>query len=77
MYAIGAYLQDDYRGGRCSFMIHVRHAAAAIESGLCETVLITYGESGYSGAGRTGNVAARTSLAGQPSPFPPPRAGEG
>jgi acetyl-CoA acetyltransferase len=24
-----------------SFMIHVRHAAAAIASGLCETVLIT------------------------------------
>ena len=32
--------------GGCSFMIHVRHAAAAIASGLCETVLITHGESG-------------------------------
>jgi len=30
-------------------MIHVRHAAAAISSGLCETVLITHGESGRSG----------------------------
>jgi len=35
--------------GGCSFMIHVRHAAAAIASGLCETVLITHGESGRSG----------------------------
>src|SRR4029077_317297 len=51
--------------GGCSFMIHVRHAAAAIESGLCETVLITHGESGRSGVGRTRNVVAPTSLAGQ------------
>jgi hypothetical protein len=27
-------------------MIHVRHAAAAIAAGLCETVLITHGERG-------------------------------
>jgi acetyl-CoA acetyltransferase len=46
-------------------MIHVRHAAAAIASGLCETVLITRGESGRSGVGRTRNVVAPTSLAGQ------------
>jgi hypothetical protein len=46
-------------------MIHVRHAAAAIASGLCETVLITHGESGRSGVGRTRNVVAPTSLAGK------------
>jgi hypothetical protein len=46
-------------------MIHVRHAAAAIAAGLCETVLITHGESGRSGVGRTRNVVAPTSLAGQ------------
>ena len=46
-------------------MIHVRHAAAAIESGLCKTVLITHGESGRSGVGRTRNLVAPTSLAGQ------------
>src|ERR1700738_1278372 len=46
-------------------MIHVRHAAAAIAWGLCETVLITHGESGRSGVGRTRNVVAPTSLAGQ------------
>jgi hypothetical protein len=51
--------------GGCSFMIHVRHAAAAIASGLCETVLITHGESGRSGVGRTRDVVAPTSLAGQ------------
>jgi len=32
-------------------MIRGRHAAAAIESGLCNTVLITHGESGSSGSG--------------------------
>jgi acetyl-CoA acetyltransferase len=38
---------------------------AAIASGLCETALITHGESGRSGVGRTRNVVAPTSLAGQ------------
>jgi acetyl-CoA acetyltransferase len=51
--------------GGWSPMIHVRHAAAAIASGLCETVLTTHGESGRSGVGRTRNVVAPTSLAGQ------------
>ncbi|MHB8382807.1 MAG: thiolase C-terminal domain-containing protein [Candidatus Binataceae bacterium] len=51
--------------GGCSFMIHVRHAAAAINEGLCSTVLITHGESGRSriGAGRRGGSPA--SLSGQ------------
>jgi hypothetical protein len=39
--------------------------AAAIASGLCETVLITHGESGRSGVGRTRNVVSPASLAGQ------------
>jgi acetyl-CoA acetyltransferase len=39
--------------GGCSFMLHVRHAAAAILEGLCSTVLITHGESGKSNVGRT------------------------
>ena len=34
--------------GGCSFITLVRHAAAAIETGLCTTVLITHGESGRS-----------------------------
>ena len=51
--------------GGCSFMLHVRHAAAAINEGLCSTVLITHGESGRSrvGAGRWGATPA--SLQGQ------------
>ena len=40
--------------GGCSFMLHVRHACAALAEGLCETVLITHGESGRSGVGRGG-----------------------
>jgi acetyl-CoA acetyltransferase len=46
-------------------MLPVRHAAAAINEGLCNTVLITHGESGRSrvGAGRFGGAAS--SLPGQ------------
>ena len=40
--------------GGCSFMLHVRHAAAAIEAGLCTTALITHGESGRHWIGRHG-----------------------
>ncbi len=48
--------------GGCSFMIHVRHAVAAIESGLCTTVLVTHGESGKSGIGRGGFPGGRQGL---------------
>ncbi|MCZ6544716.1 MAG: thiolase, partial [Chloroflexi bacterium] len=34
--------------GGCSFMIHVRHAVAAIAAGYCDVALITHGESGRS-----------------------------
>jgi acetyl-CoA acetyltransferase len=51
--------------GGCSFMIHVRHAAAALESGLCNTVLITHGESGRSQVGRARPPVAASSLQGQ------------
>ncbi|MDA8148437.1 MAG: thiolase [Actinomycetota bacterium] len=37
--------------GGCSFLVHVRHAAAAITAGLAEVVLITHGESGRSRTG--------------------------
>ena len=52
--------------GGCSFMLHVRHAAAAINEGLCNTVLITHGESGKSrvGAGGRGRGGA-SSMQGQ------------
>ena len=51
--------------GGCSFMIHVRHAAAAINDGLCKTVLITHGESGRSGIGRARPPISPASLTGQ------------
>src|SRR5262249_16032078 len=34
--------------GGCSFILHVEHAMAAINAGLCEVALITHGESGPS-----------------------------
>jgi acetyl-CoA acetyltransferase len=51
--------------GGCSFMIHVRHAAAAISAGLCKTVLITHGESGRSRVGISRPPASPASLVGQ------------
>jgi acetyl-CoA acetyltransferase len=58
--------------GGCSFMLHVRHAAAAINEGLCNTVLITHGESGRSRIGRGGFGRPSASLAGQfEMPFGP------
>ena len=51
--------------GGCSFMLHVRHAAAAIAAGLCTTVLITHGESGRSWVGTQATSINQSSLAGQ------------
>ncbi|MEO3862347.1 thiolase [Acrocarpospora sp. B8E8] len=44
------YLDGTNVGGSSS-MLHVRHAMAAIASGLCTTVLVTHGESGRSRVG--------------------------
>ncbi|MGD1935183.1 MAG: thiolase [Candidatus Phaeomarinobacter sp.] len=52
--------------GGCAFMLHVRHAMAAIEAGLCTTVLVTHGESGKSRVGvNRGGGRGPTSLNGQ------------
>src|SRR5881394_219393 len=51
--------------GGCSFMLHVRHAAAAISAGLCKTVLITHGESGRSRVGALARTIPPSSLQGQ------------
>jgi acetyl-CoA acetyltransferase len=57
---------DSTSVGGCSFMLHVRHAAAAINEGLCTTVLITHGESGRSRVGAGGGFGrAGSSLMGQ------------
>ena len=58
--------------GGCSFMLHVRHAAAAIEAGLAKTILITHGESGKSRIGNPGRTVPPSSLNGQfEQPFGP------
>ena len=51
--------------GGCSFMLHVRHAAAAINEGLAKTILITHGESGRSRVGAGGFGRSASSLMGQ------------
>lgn len=60
---------DGTNVGGCSFLLHVRHAASAINEGLCDTVLITHGESGKSrvgrGFGRGHGGGGNPSLAGQ------------
>ncbi|MFJ9173797.1 thiolase C-terminal domain-containing protein [Streptomyces sp. NPDC102360] len=48
--------------GGCSFLVHVRHAAAAIAAGHCETVLVLHGESGRSQVGRPPRVQPPDSL---------------
>lgn len=58
--------------GGCSFMLHVRHAAAAIAAGHARTILITHGESGRSRVGAGGFARAPSSLMGQfEMPFGP------
>lgn len=58
--------------GGCSFMLHVRHAAAAIHAGYCRTVLITHGESGKSRVNATPRPPEPQSLNGQfEAPFGP------
>ena len=58
--------------GGCSFMLHVRHAAAAIHAGYAKTILITHGESGKSRINPTMRPAEPQSLNGQfEAPFGP------
>lgn len=45
---------DSTMTGGSSFEIHVEHAAAAINAGLCSVALITHGETGHSGRLRRG-----------------------
>jgi acetyl-CoA acetyltransferase len=51
--------------GGCSFMVHVRHAAAAIRAGLCSTVLVLHGQSGRSRVGWTPRIVPPFSMSGQ------------
>jgi len=51
--------------GGTSFLLHVRHAAAAITSGAADVVLITHGESGRSRVGSYETWPGSASLVGQ------------
>jgi acetyl-CoA acetyltransferase len=58
------YLDSTSIGG-CSFLVHVRHAAAAIAGGLAKVVLISHGESGRSRVGAARRAMDRSSPQGQ------------
>jgi acetyl-CoA acetyltransferase len=51
--------------GGTSFLLHVRHAAAAIRAGYARTILITHGESGRSRVGAGRMAPAPSSMTGQ------------
>jgi acetyl-CoA acetyltransferase len=51
--------------GGTSFLLHVRHAAAAIRAGYANTILITHGESGRSRVGAGGWPRGSSSIPGQ------------
>ena len=58
--ALGHYLGikpkwvDNTQVGGTSFLMHVRHAAAAVTAGLCNTVLVSMAQSGRSRVGELG-----------------------
>ena len=56
---------DDTMIGGGSFMLHVRHAAAAIAAGAADVVLITHGESGKSRVGGPAYAFSPQSTGGQ------------
>jgi acetyl-CoA acetyltransferase len=70
-HALGIYPDwiDGTGIGGTSFLLHVRHAAAAIRAGYAKTVLITHGESGRS---RVGAPPWRMDLASPPGQFEVP-----
>jgi acetyl-CoA acetyltransferase len=51
--------------GGTSFLLHVRHAAAAIRAGYARTVLVTHGESGRSRVGAAPWPRGNSSVQGQ------------
>ncbi len=51
--------------GGCSFLVHVRHAAAAVASGLADVVLVTHGQSGRSRVGEPRRTTDPSSPQGQ------------
>jgi acetyl-CoA acetyltransferase len=70
-HALGIYPDwlDGTGIGGTSFLLHVRHAVAAIRAGYAKTILITHGESGRS---RVGAPPYRTDLSSPPGQFEVP-----
>jgi acetyl-CoA acetyltransferase len=66
-HALGIYpgWMDGTGVGGTSFLLHVRHAAAAIRAGYAKTILITHGESGRSRVGAPPFRMDASSPAGQ------------
>jgi acetyl-CoA acetyltransferase len=58
------WVDSTYTGG-CSFLVHLRHAAAAIAAGYCTNVLIVHGESGRSRVGMLPYASAPTTMENQ------------
>jgi acetyl-CoA acetyltransferase len=70
-HALGIYPDwvDGTGVGGTSFLLHVRHAVAAIRAGYAKTILITHGESGRS---RVGAPPYRLDLSSPPGQFEAP-----
>jgi acetyl-CoA acetyltransferase len=51
--------------GGCSYLLHVRHAVAAIRSGAASVVVVAHGESGRSRVGAPAWTASPSAMAGQ------------
>jgi len=66
-FALGARVRwlDGTNVGGCSYMLHIRHAVAAIQAGQASMVVIAHGESNRSQVGASPLVFDRSSAAGQ------------
>jgi acetyl-CoA acetyltransferase len=56
---------DGTNVGGCSYMLHVRHAVAAIRSGAASVVVVAHGESGRSRVGSPAFARSASSVIGQ------------
>lgn len=56
---------DGTNVGGCSYLLHVRHAIAALTAGHCSVVVVAHGESGRSGIGHPTRPVDLVGAAGQ------------
>jgi hypothetical protein len=62
---------DSSNLGGCSFVAHLAHAAAAIDAGLCEVALVTYGSTQRSDGGRLVSLSEKL-IRSSPTETSPP-----